>query len=598
MRAKRTAFGAAAAVAAILAAGAARALPKESAVWVQVKSAHFTILGDVKAERLRAIASDLERFRDVLDRWTGLELGTPRPTYVFVFGRTATFRQYAIESGTKVTTGYYVGAPDADYLGIDGENAETAFGVLYHEYVHKGIAATLPSIPLWLNEGVAEFYSTFRIVNDRVETGRPVREHVAWLASHPLIPLEKLFAVTDKSPEYNEEEKAGVFYAESWALVHMLLRGDESKKAGANTFLAAMLRGEPPAEAAPRAFGTSLAELDRELSSYTRRPKLTYAITPVEDLPAPKVGEAVTLSRRDTLLWLGDLLFAAQHDHGMAATEEHYRAALLLDPACARANAGLAKLRAEEGKHAEAEKLYAAALEASPHDASILFFAGRQAIEKLRASGRLETARADDPDLARARDLLERSAAEEPDNAEAGALAGLTYLAPGSDASRGILLLEAAGARMPKRADVLYGLVALHARKGEKKEAEAALALLLPVGDPERIASARELLLDVDLQASDDAARRGDFSGAIALLRSVAEATSDADLRSRITERIAEIERFAAEQRDRDRYAAIRPLFEARKWSETRKALQALLETCTTEEVCAAAREVLAGLPK
>ena len=39
-------------------------------------------------------------------------------------------------------------------------------------------------------------------------------------------------------------------------------------------------------------------------------------------------------------------------------------------------------------------------------------------------------------------------------------------------------------------------------------------------------------------------------------------------------------------------------MFEARKWPETRKALEELLAACTTEEVCAAARDVLGRMPK
>src|SRR6185369_15149766 len=80
-------------------------LPKESAAWVETKSAHFTLLGDVKDRRLRDIASDLERFRAVLDQATGLTLESTKPTRVYVFARTATFQQYTEGSGTKVMTG-------------------------------------------------------------------------------------------------------------------------------------------------------------------------------------------------------------------------------------------------------------------------------------------------------------------------------------------------------------------------------------------------------------------------------------------------------------------------------------------------------------
>jgi tetratricopeptide (TPR) repeat protein len=587
----------AAALAALLAARAALALPSVHAEWIEVRSAHFTLLGDVKERRLRQVATDLERFRAALDHATGLTLESSRPTRVFVFARQGTFQQYAAGGGTKVTTGYFVTAPDADYIAIDAEDPENAFGILYHEYVHKALAATFPSVPVWLNEGLAEFYSTFRCVGDEVETGRPVRDHVAWLSQHRLLPLETLFAVTERSEEYNEQEKVGVFYAESWALVHMLLRGDPARRDAANAFLSSMLRDEPPEDAARRAFGTGLAELFRELQAYTQRTKFTYAILTLE-LPSAAVGEAVPLARADLLVRLGDLLYAAQHDRRTAAAEEHYRAALALEPGSARATAGIAKLRADEGKHAEAKALFGAALDRAPDDAGILHYASVHAIEELRATGRLEAATDDDPDLLRARALLERCVAASPEDADTAAMAGFTYLATGAPPARGIELLEAASSRMPRRSDVLFALVALHARSGDREAAERTFARLLPTGSAQEIAAAREEILFLDLDASDEALERGDLSRALELLRSAAERTTDPALVAHIQERVAEIERFAAEKRDRDRYEAVRPLYEAQKWPETRAALEDLLATCTTAEVCALARDVLARIPK
>jgi len=37
------------------------------------------------------------------------------------------------------------------------------------------------------------------------------------------VPLSELFDVTHRSPQYNEREHRGVFYAESWAPAHYLL---------------------------------------------------------------------------------------------------------------------------------------------------------------------------------------------------------------------------------------------------------------------------------------------------------------------------------------------------------------------------------------
>ena len=59
--------------------------------------------------------------------------------------------------------------------------------------------------------------------------GRVKEEHVYDLRER-FIPLAELLAVDHKSPLYNEGDRRGVFYAESWALVHYLLIGNPKRK--------------------------------------------------------------------------------------------------------------------------------------------------------------------------------------------------------------------------------------------------------------------------------------------------------------------------------------------------------------------------------
>ena len=64
-------------------------------------------------------------------------------------------------------------------------------------------------VPLWLNEGLAELYSTFESEDGKVAIGKPIERHVYWLRDQPLIPLRELFAVDVDSPTYNEGRRQG-----------------------------------------------------------------------------------------------------------------------------------------------------------------------------------------------------------------------------------------------------------------------------------------------------------------------------------------------------------------------------------------------------
>src|SRR5262249_16193790 len=64
-----------------------------------------------------------------------------------------------------------------------------------------------PLVPLWLNEGLAEYYSTFTVDNGVPSVGKPIESHIDWLRTHRLIPLAELFATTHASRDYHEGDR-------------------------------------------------------------------------------------------------------------------------------------------------------------------------------------------------------------------------------------------------------------------------------------------------------------------------------------------------------------------------------------------------------
>jgi len=84
--------------------------------------------------------------------------------------------------------------------------------------VHLLVDNTAGNVPAWFNEGLAEYYGAFAIEEDRkVHLGELIPYHLMTLREEKLLPLRKLFAVDHYSPEYNERDKRGIFYAQSWA---------------------------------------------------------------------------------------------------------------------------------------------------------------------------------------------------------------------------------------------------------------------------------------------------------------------------------------------------------------------------------------------
>jgi hypothetical protein len=90
------------------------------------------------------------------------------------------------------------------------------------KYVHLLVSHRNWNPPPWLNEGLAEFYSTLAVKRDSVQVGAAIPGVLESLKRTDILPLKQLFAVNDKSPYYNETDKANVFYSSAWALTHML----------------------------------------------------------------------------------------------------------------------------------------------------------------------------------------------------------------------------------------------------------------------------------------------------------------------------------------------------------------------------------------
>jgi len=91
--------------------------------------------------------------------------------------------------------------------------------VVYHEYTHL-LLSKADWMPLWMNEGLAEFYQNTDI-HEKMSDGPAQPGEFAVTAPKQLMPLPALFAV-DIVPYYHEENKGSIFYGESWALTHYL----------------------------------------------------------------------------------------------------------------------------------------------------------------------------------------------------------------------------------------------------------------------------------------------------------------------------------------------------------------------------------------
>src|SRR5262249_51344150 len=151
-------------------------------------------------------------------------------------------------------SGFFQASRDGNFIALATGWSTDLRPIIFHEYLHYFLHSNFPPQPTWYDEGLADFYSTFFATESEARIGRPVERHILLLRNQAMLPLQKLFALRQASPEYNEESRRGLFYAESWALVHYLMRGEPRRTPQLGRFLLLLQEGRAQDEAFREAF--------------------------------------------------------------------------------------------------------------------------------------------------------------------------------------------------------------------------------------------------------------------------------------------------------------------------------------------------------
>jgi hypothetical protein len=160
---------------------------------------------------------------------------------------------------TRTSHGFYQSGAEADWVVVLW-NPTTGDRAVSHELVHAFLEHSGPRRPLWLEEGMAEFYSTVEFKPAGWIVGKPIPSHAALLRQRPWLPAEEFFPVGHDSPMHDEASKTGVFYAQSWAVVHTLVTHPQFRDK-VPSFLTALGEGVSLERACQEVLGMGPADL-------------------------------------------------------------------------------------------------------------------------------------------------------------------------------------------------------------------------------------------------------------------------------------------------------------------------------------------------
>ena len=188
--------------------------------WVRLTTPNFDLYSSLNKKQASFVLSQLEDARTALEALHIATREAGSPVRVIAF---SSEREYARFRSNDASAAYYLRAEGQEYI-VLGEELSKGGTPVVHEYVHHLLHQQYRQLPLWLDEGLAEVYSTATQQAKGLRVGLPPQDRLDWLQmDKPAYDLETLFSIRrnsfDKTKHLTPRSR---FYAESWLLVHML----------------------------------------------------------------------------------------------------------------------------------------------------------------------------------------------------------------------------------------------------------------------------------------------------------------------------------------------------------------------------------------
>lgn len=276
--------------------------------WFEAQTRHFHTYSCGPTQEVAKLAARLEQFRTAYETLAGTQAVASPPIVVIAFPDHDSLEHFVpLYHGQPISlSGFFHRGSDENLIVLSlADSGLGALETIFHEYAHLLLRRNQQFWPIWLNEGMADIYTTFEVTGDHAaRVGKPRDIYLRLLAKEPMTSLSALFAVTRDSPEYNESERQGMFYAESWLLTHYLIIGNPARRARFGDLTTLLRQGQNPEQAFTNTFRTPLPVMQEELAHYARQDRfeslglaVRASLLAAQPLAARGIGLAETCFR-------------------------------------------------------------------------------------------------------------------------------------------------------------------------------------------------------------------------------------------------------------------------------------------------------------
>ena len=273
-------------VAVAVAAGKGWPMKQDNAGYLIVETPHYVVKTDLGSDAAQLIATHQEAlFGELYARLAGNQAGIiqiPRASLLVVGSK----EKYLslMGSDAKGSQGQFVSGKNQLSAWGPKDDMDGLLETLRHEGTHQLVLSFVGGkCPIWLNEGLSEFFEQAQFTGGRFHVGQAPIRNVNYLKKaleeDRLIPVPKMLAI--KSDEWlslvkNQDKSAYTHYLEAWAMVHFLQGAENGKyRVPFTQYIWHLSRGRDPKEAWDAVFGGDVAGFEKRLREYIKDLKPT-----------------------------------------------------------------------------------------------------------------------------------------------------------------------------------------------------------------------------------------------------------------------------------------------------------------------------------
>lgn len=240
-----------------------------------VETPHYVVQTDVSKRFTHLVGQHMEEiYKEYERRFRGYDLQKHDRFHVKVFSHREDYND-AVPAKLKGSAGAFVSSLRLLAAYMENNTEERVFKTLYHEGFHQFLHSSVgANVPLWVNEGFAEYFSEAvwtgeRFTSGQVPAGRLRVLHEA-LKRNEYISLTKLFMMENRGWLANVREgDASLQYAQAWSVVHFLCHARNGRyRPRLLGYVKMLTEGVGRKEAFQKSFGTDIRAFERAWKDY------------------------------------------------------------------------------------------------------------------------------------------------------------------------------------------------------------------------------------------------------------------------------------------------------------------------------------------